>query len=115
MSRIRRPLFSKLLLYLSFGVCSLVAMMHLYTRLRTLGPILLLCLFVTGHTRHGAGQTQGGRRARPWWRCGETTRFTHLQLIQAAFVAVLETRCAGSTWLQRKREKCELRFKNTEI
>ena len=37
-------------------------------------------------------------------RCGETTRFTYLQLIKAAFVAVLETRSVGSTWLQRERD-----------
>ena len=32
-----------------------------------------------------------------------------MQLIKAAFVAVLETRSVGSTWLQREREKFELR------
>ena len=38
-------------------------------------------------------------------RCGETTLFTHLQLIKAAFVAVLGTRSVGRTWLQRERER----------
>ena len=38
-------------------------------------------------------------------RCGETTRSTHLQLIKAAFVAVLKTRSIGSTWQQRERER----------
>ena len=38
--------------------------------------------------------------------------FTHLQLIKAAFVAVLETRSVGSTWPQRDREKFELRSKS---
>ena len=42
------------------------------------------------------------------YRCGETTLFTHLQLIKAAFLAVLETRNVGSTWLQREREIFEL-------
>ena len=37
-------------------------------------------------------------------RCGETMWFTHLQLIKAAFLAVLETRSIGSTWLQRERD-----------
>ena len=41
-------------------------------------------------------------------RCGETTWFTHLQLIKAAFLAVLETRSVGSTWLQRERDIFEL-------
>ena len=43
-------------------------------------------------------------------RCGEITMFTHLQLIKAAFVAVLETRSVGSTWPQR--ERFELRSKS---
>ena len=39
-------------------------------------------------------------------------RGSHLQLIKAAFVAVLETRSVGSTWLQKERERnsnCSLR------
>ena len=48
--------------------------------------------------------------------CGEIMLFTHLQLIKAAFVAVLETRSVGSTWLQRERERerFELRSKSKQ-
>ena len=35
-------------------------------------------------------------------------QFSHMQLIIAAFVAVLETRSVGSTWQKREREKFEL-------
>ena len=48
-------------------------------------------------------------------QCGEITRFTHLQLIKAAFVVVLETRSIGSTWLQRERNSnCSLRMSKYE-
>ena len=39
-------------------------------------------------------------------------RFTRLQLIKAAFVAVLEMRSARSTWPQREREKFEFQSKS---
>ena len=48
-------------------------------------------------------------RIPPCGRCGGTTLFTQLftqlQLIKAAFVAVLETRSVESAWLQRERER----------
>ena len=49
----------------------------------------------------GGGRRQGARLA----RCCEITMFTHLQLIKAPFVAVLETRSVGSTWLHREGER----------
>ena len=48
----------------------------------------------------GPGQRFAIAAAEVCDRCGEIMRFAHLQLIKAAFVAVLETMSVGSTWLQ---------------
>ena len=82
------------------GYSTALAVIKRATMYSAVQPFRLASRSVLLH--EGPTSLSGERRQE---RCGETTRFTHLQLIKAAFVAVLETRSVGSTWLQRERER----------